>query len=93
METEQMIKYYYVQGYCPISQYLSQNPVKYESTSNKNEFKRVRMECNGWTEEKPCHPLDTGCNKADTCPLLEKAPELIMDDHHGIILRDRKLGE
>lgn len=89
-----MIKYYYVQGYCPVSKYLSQNPVKYESTGNKDEFKRVRMECNGWEgTEMPFKPGKTGCDKADTCQLLEKAPELIMDDHHGIILRDRKLGE
>jgi len=89
-----MQKFYYVRGYCPISQYLSQCPVKYESTGNKDEYKRVRMECSGWEgEEKPYRPATTGCSKADTCPLLEEAPELMMDDKKGIILRDKKLGE
>ena len=69
-----MIKYYYVRGYCPISQYLSQNPVRYESTGTKDEFKRVRMECGGWEGEKPCRPAKTGCDKADSCPLLKDAP-------------------
>jgi len=89
-----MQKYYYVQGHCPISQYLSQNPVKYESTGNKDEYRRVRMECGGWEgEEKPYRPAKTGCDKADSCPLLKDAPEYITDDHHNIVLRDRKLGE
>ena len=89
-----MVKYYYTQGYCPKSKYLSQCPVKYESTANKDEYKRVRMECGGWEgEEMPFRPAKTGCEMAETCPLLEKAPELLIDDKHGIILRDRKLGE
>ena len=52
------------------------------------------MECNGGEgTEMPFKPAKTGCDKADTCPLLEKTPELIQDDKKGIVLRDKQMGE
>lgn len=83
-----MQKYYYQKGRCPESLYMSLNPVLYEENGNKKEYKKVRMVCGGW---KDGLPAKVGCSLAETCPLLEAAPELVIDD--GINLRDKKLGE
>lgn len=78
-----MQKYYYQQGRCEASHYLSQNPIQYESTDEKDIYRKSKMVCHMVLEEK--------CDRAETCQLLQNAPEFVIDDK--INLRDKKLDE
>jgi len=77
------MKYYYQQGRCEASHYLSQNPILYESTEEKNTYKKSKMVCH--------MVLDGRCDKSTTCQLLKDAPEFLTDDK--INLRDKKLDD
>jgi len=83
-----MKKYYYQLGRCPISSYLSQNPVIYESTEEKDKYKKIKMDCHKWENGR----TTTGeCPNAVDCPLFHSAPDVLIDDH--INLRNKKLDE
>ena len=78
-----MNKYYYQEGRCEYSSYLSHNPILYTPTEEKNIYKKQQM---------VCHALEQGfCDKSHTCSLLKAAPELV-EDKIGV-LYSRKLGE
>lgn len=78
-----MQKYYYQQGRCESNRYLSLNPILYESTEEKDIYRKTRMVCRLVNEG--------ACDRITACPLFEAAPEFVTDD--GVSLRDKKLDE
>ena len=78
-----MSKYYYQQGRCEENHYLSLNPVQYESTEEKDIYKKSKMDCRMVSDGR--------CDRAETCQLLQEAPEFMKYDK--INLRDNKLDD
>lgn len=68
-----MNKYYYHKGMCETLHYYSLNPIIYEQTENKEEYKKIKMDCNAIASGK--------CDKSLTCPILQDAPEIIIDNN------------
>lgn len=67
-----MNKFHYHAGMCEALHYYSLNPIIYEPTENKDEYKKIKMNCRAIEQNK--------CDKALTCPILQAAPEILIDN-------------